>query len=245
MRRSLPLALLAALAAAATTPSAGVADDYVGSPYTMDPGAYHIALNNLTLAKRLRWYSGYGYDTPAPLKKPLPKPARSVTLAFRVTPGLNTPREMARSFPAGRRAQVEPILRRLLATMRPVEKQFGQPKRDLATAVAFFIGATHESATGKPFPTKYAVPLIRQVRTKLKADRAIARATDAAKQRMYERVAIAGMSIAVANEALAKQPDPVLAANVQMVSANAFRRLVGVDASQVTFTAKGMALASG
>ncbi|MGL5838296.1 MAG: DUF6683 family protein [Sphingorhabdus sp.] len=212
--------------------------------YLMDGGAFTNALMANTLVDRMELVmKAADSDSSAqpPAKAAPPKTAR---LSFRPVAGIDTPRELAAAYPSAKRAEAEALFRDLLSRFGQVERQFGQPRRDLPTAVALFISTSHEAATGIEIPPSYGNSLIAQLRTALAVDPAVASASDADKQRLYEQFAIIGMMTGGTMLALKAKPDRQISDKVKATGDDYFRQVLKLDPAQVRFTDEGMQLAS-
>jgi hypothetical protein len=214
--------------------------------YMLDGGAFTNALMANSLVQRMDWaMAAAGQSAPA-RKVPEPRSIspRLASLSFRPVVAIDTPHDMARAYPPAKRAEAEALFRQLLATFAQVERKFGQPRRDLPTAVALFVTTSHEAATGTDVPESYGPPLIRQLRANLTGDPAIAGASDADKQRLYEQLAIIGMMTGGTTLALKERPDPVIAARLKVAGAGYLQQFLKIAPSRIRFTPTGITISA-
>jgi hypothetical protein len=241
------LIAFAAVAAFVLTPASKAQE--MTNVYMLDGGAFTNALMANSLAERVERAVGTVKERQTPSSTARSKPAQTSTkpgsLSFRASAGFDTPREMAAGYPADKRAEAEALFRKLLIMFADVEKQFGQPKRDLPTALALFIVTSHEAATGQKMPKSYGIPLVQQLRNALAADPAMVSASDGNKQRLYEQLAIIGMMTGGTMLALKETPNRDIAAKLKTAGNGYFRQVLKLDPARIDFTNQGMRLSRG
>lgn len=242
----LRLIVFAAMAAVALAPASRAQE--MSNAYFLDGGAFTNALMANSLADRVeRAVETIKKDQsqdPAARAKPVATPSRPGSLTFRVSTVFDTPREMAAGYPVDKRAEAEALFRKLLIMFADVERQFGQPPRDLPTALALFIVTSHEAATGQEMPESYGIPLVRQLRDALAADPAMLNASEASKQRLYEQLAIIGMMTGGTMLAVKETPNRDNAAKLKTAGNSYLRQVMKLDPARIEFTNQGMRLIS-
>jgi hypothetical protein len=119
----------------------------ISNVYMLDGGAFTNALMANSLVERMDWAmvaarQSKVSDSIARPRATVPQPA---ALAFRPVANIDTPRVMASRYPAAKRAEAEAVFRELLSRLGGLERQYGQPSHDLATA-ATLVGAKLKAA---------------------------------------------------------------------------------------------------
>jgi hypothetical protein len=219
--------------------------------YLLDGGAFTNALMANSLVDRMEWATAASRsDDQARAgperKSPSGRPAATKPTAptFSPQPGIDTAHAMASAYPTPKRAEAEATFRKLLVMFGQIERQYGQPRHDLATAAALFIGSSHEAATGREFRDSYSLPLIRQMQAAFSDDPAIAGATNAEKQKLYEQFAIIGMMVGGTTLALKNQPNAAISARLKAAGNTYLRQFLKLDPARLSFTPNGMTLAA-
>ena len=152
------------------------------------------------------------------------------------------PRKLAEAYPAAKRGEVERVFNAVLMDLYPKLVQFyGLPHNDLAGAVATFIAGSYQAYRNNIEDEMFKT-LPNQIRGALAANANIAGAPDAAKQEMYEQMAILGMFMLGVQEALKKTPDAQISANMKKAGEDYLRTFLGVDPRFVHITNAGMTL---
>lgn len=152
------------------------------------------------------------------------------------------PQAMAAAYPPAERARMEKIFRELLSGYRKIERQFGLPRQDMAGAVAAFIAGSYMGYHNADFPDRNFPPLVEQMRSIIASDPGYAKASTAARQEMYEQMAILGMFMANAQMALRQRPDPQIEARVRAAGKAYLEQFLKTDAERVQITAQGLVL---
>lgn len=231
------LRTVAPLAAALLLAGPARAQDGMVNAYLMDGGAFTNALMANSLAARSR-----AAVARAPSASTSTSPANKPgSLRFTPSQPGAAADELARTYPAQRRAEAAKTFRLLLARFHEVERLFGQPANDLPTALAFFIATSYEASTGTVLPPDRGRPLIAQLRRTMAADPAFAVAPTAEKQRLYEQLAIVGAMTSALTLGLQDRPDPALAARLK-TAGDGYLSALDLDASRMRFTDQGLQL---
>ncbi|WP_280156099.1 DUF6683 family protein [Piscinibacter sp. XHJ-5] len=152
------------------------------------------------------------------------------------------PRALASVYPPAERARMEKIFRELLVGYGKFEQHYRLPRRDLAGAVAAFVGGAYMGYRNTTFPDEYFPPMVEQFRSIIASDPAFAKAPTAARQEMYEQLAILGMFMANAQMALRQRPDPQIEARVRAAGKAYLEQFLKTDAERVQITAQGLVL---
>lgn len=188
------------------------------------------------LSRSLRTPSGRG-------AVPAAAPATARTVSTTVAPRRPLmPQAMAGAHPAAQRGQAQQTYEQLLTGYHRIEQQFGIAPYDVAGAVAAFIAGSYMGYRNVSFPDRHFKPLVEQVRAILAADPAWAQSPLAAKQDMYEQLAIVGMLVANTQMGLARRPDAQAVAAMQSASKAYLEQLLKVDADKVRITDQGLTL---
>jgi hypothetical protein len=135
---------------------------------------------------------------------------------------------------------MEKIFRELLSGYRQIERQFGLPRQDLAGAVAAFLAGSYMGYRNADFPDRHFPPLVEQMRGIIASDPGYAKVSTAARQEMYEQMAILGMFMANAQMALRQRPDPQIEARVRAAGKAYLEQFLKTDADRVQITAQGL-----
>jgi hypothetical protein len=150
------------------------------------------------------------------------------------------PHAMAAAYPPAERARMEKIFHELLSGYRQIERQFGLPRQDLAGAVAAFLAGSYMGYRNADFPDRHFPPLVEQMRGIIASDPGYAKVSTAARQEMYEQMAILGMFMANAQMALRQRPDPQIEARVRAAGKAYLEQFLKTDADRVQITAQGL-----
>jgi hypothetical protein len=218
------------------------------SVYYMDVGQFNNAINANQMVDRVRTSIRAAGVEPPPLaegqqRKPRQgsKPAPT-KLAFKPSPKVNMPRKLAATYPPARQREVEAAFVEMLSKFNQLERQFGQPQNDLATAFGAVIAGSHMGYSGKAFPDEYFVPLIGQMRVALQNSEAVHLATDAQKQETYQLLAIIGMTFAVAQIDQSARPNAKIRREIQAAGGQLLQGLLKVPPESVAFGPSGLIL---
>jgi hypothetical protein len=172
--------------------------------------------------------------------RPPARVARTTTVVPQRTP--QVPQAMAAKYPPADRSRMEQVFRRLLTGYQQIEQQQGVPRGDLAGAVAAFLAFSYVAYRDEDLPDEYFAPLVEQMRSILATDPAISGASTAARQEMYEQLAITGMFMATMRMALKQQPNAAAAERVRAMGKNSLEQFLQTDAQRVKFTTQGVVL---
>lgn len=152
------------------------------------------------------------------------------------------PSRLAQAYPAAARGEVERVFARLLATYPEVEREFGVPRGDLAAAVAVFLAGSYEAYRNISLEPRDFKALIVQMRGAIGAHAAIAGASDAQKQELYEQMAIVGLFMAGVQDELQRKPDAKIAADMKVAAKGYLEQFLKTDAQRVRIDANGLSL---
>ena len=146
------------------------------------------------------------------------------------------------AYPTDAQGKVRREFTNLLGTFRKLEKQFGLPANDVATAVAAYLAGSYAAYTDVTLPDAHFKPLVAQMRRALQDDAQFAKASDATRQQMYEQLVTLGMLMTVTQLGLQQNPDARLNADMRAAGGNYLASFLGVPASRVRITAQGLEL---
>jgi hypothetical protein len=177
-------------------------------------------------------------------KKVTAKPASSATSRDAVTTVSprtpQGPRDMASGYPAARRAEVEKFFGELLTLFHRVEKTFGLPEYDVATAMAGFLAASYGAYRGQSIPDEHFKPLVVQMRGVLGSQPSFSGVPMADKQSMYEQMAILGMFMSATQMAMRDKADAQMAEKLRAAGKSYIEQFLKTDADRVRISAKGL-----
>jgi hypothetical protein len=112
----------------------------------------------------------------------------------------------------------------------------------LAGAVAAFLAGNYMAYRDTDFPDANFPPLVNQMREIIGSNATFARASDMEKQEMYEQMAILGTYMAMTRDALKKQPNTQIQANLRKAAKGYLEQFLKTDADRVQITANGLVL---
>ena len=161
-------------------------------------------------------------------------PARAATAYTPVQRDGAAIKPLVTAYPADAQGKVRREFTNLLNTFRKLEKQFGLPANDVATAVAAYTDVT--------LPDAHFKPLVAQMRRALQDDAQFAKASDATRQQMYEQLVTLGMLMTVTQLSLQQTPDARLNADMRAAGGDYLESFLGVPANRVRITAEGLEL---
>jgi len=150
--------------------------------------------------------------------------------------------ELAAAYPVEERRHAEQAFDSLLSGYVRIERQFGIVHYDVAGALAAFIAGAYMAYRNTAIPDPHFAVLDAQMRQILDADPGFRNAVVEAKQEMYERLAILGMSMAQAQAALQWQPDAALAASMRRTAEAYLIAFLRADADLVQIGARGLVI---
>jgi hypothetical protein len=175
-------------------------------------------------------------------QRPGARAARSTANTTVPVRAAQVPHAMAAAYPPAERARMEKIFRELLAGYGKIERQFGLPRQDMAGAVAAFLAGSYMGYHNADFPDRHFPPLVEQMRSIIASDPSYAKSSTAARQEMYEQMAILGMFMANAQMHLRQRPDPQIEARVRAAGKAYLEQFLKTDAERVQITAQGLVL---
>lgn len=182
-------------------------------------------------------------DTHARARSGQPVPmAKTISTLAPGGDSATTARQLAQQMPPARRAEAEKAFVQLLGAYHQIEARFGIPRNDVGGAVAAFIAGGLMAYRNQDFPDAHFKPLVEQMRGILAADPSWAQASVAAKQDMYEQLAIIGMLVANTQIGLARRSDAQALAAMQAASKNYLEQFLKVDASKVRIDGRGLSV---
>ena len=166
--------------------------------------------------------------------------ATPATARFDASSSTIAPSRLAQSAPPAGRAQAQAFFERTLETYHQIESRFGLPRNDLAGAVAAFVAGNYIAYRDEPFPDRYFKPLVQQIRGALESGAVLQGSSNADKQELYEHMAILGTYMALTREALQKQPDPQLLANMKHAARDYLQQGLKLDPERMQLTDQGL-----
>ena len=169
-------------------------------------------------------------------------PARAATAYTPVQRDGAAIKPLVTAYPADAQGKVRREFTNLLNTFRKLEKQFGLPANDVATAVAAYLAGSYAAYTDVTLPDAHFKPLVAQMRRALQDDAQFAKASDATRQQMYEQLVTLGMLMTVTQLGLQQNPDPRLNADMRAAGGDYLESFLGVPANRVRITAEGLEL---
>jgi hypothetical protein len=172
---------------------------------------------------------------------PLPSTVRSAApLTFEPVSPPVAPAALARAYPAAQRTQAEQVFSQSLQTWHGLESQFGLRRNDMGGALAAFVAGNYAAYRDQPLPDALFKPLVRQMQAALLHSGALERVDAAQKQVLYEHLAILGTWMLATREALQKQPDARVAANMKAAARGYLQQALGLDAERMRLTDQGL-----
>ena len=140
----------------------------------------------------------------------------------------------------GVQGQVRTEFRKLLDGFRQIEKQFGLPPNDVASAVAAFLAGSYMGYRNANFPDEHFKPLVAQMREALATDARFAQTGHAERQDMFEQLATLGMLMATTQIGLQRQPDAGIEARMRQTGKAYLEAFLKTGAERVRLTAAGL-----
>lgn len=180
-----------------------------------------------------------------------PAPARSGAAGTASTLASDRPqvqasaRELAQAMPAAYRTRMVEIYQQCFATWRELERKLGLPPDDVAGAIAAFIAGNYMAYRDVEVPDAAYLRLVEQLRTALRANPGLARASGAQRRKLYEQMAMVGTFMAVAQLNLKKQPDPQAARHFRDAAAANLETALQMPAAEIRISHEGLVRASG
>lgn len=234
------LASLLAGVALAHTPAAHADENWARNDYdfatrTLDD-FYERYRNDLVdpIARGIRDKRPVGQARPAT------KEAAALTSAPIAAPVV--PSKLAAHYPPERRARVEQYFKQLLVGYAQLEDKLGLPRNDLPGALASFFAGSYMAYADIAFPDEHYKPLLEQMRGILISDPGFSKVSKAAKQEIFEQLAIIGMMMATTQLALQKQPDAQLRATMHDAAKGYLEKMLRTDADRVRIDARGLSI---
>lgn len=130
--------------------------------------------------------------------------------------------------------------RKLLDGFRQIEKQFGLPPNDVASAVAAFLAGSYMGYRNANFPDEHFKPLVAQMREALATDARFAQKGHAERQDMFEQLATLGMLMATTQIGLQRQPNAGVEARMRQTGKAYLEAFLKTGAERVRLTAAGL-----
>ena len=148
--------------------------------------------------------------------------------------------KLVSAYPANMQGQVRTEFRKLLDGFRQIEKQFGLPPNDVASAVAAFLAGSYMGYRNANFPDEHFKPLVAQMREALATDARFAQAGHAERQDMFEQLATLGMLMATTQIGLQRQPNAGVEARMRQTGKAYLEAFLKTGAERVRLTAAGL-----
>lgn len=149
---------------------------------------------------------------------------------------------LAQRYNADKRSQIESAYVQAFEGYQKIEAQFGIPKGDLAGGVAAFIAGNYIAYRNQDFPDEQFPPLVAQLRTVLSANPSLAQASVQDKRQTYEQMAMIGMFMATAREALKRKPNPSAEAEIRQTARTNLEQFLKTDADRLQITDQGLVI---
>ncbi|CAG1769511.1 hypothetical protein BAC2_00374 [uncultured bacterium] len=227
-----------------------LADPNTSFTYSLPPAAwssinFDTAMYRLHL-NRLQQNNSEGAGGSSSSEQVLRKPqAGLLAQSTRYTPAIRDgdyAHKLADAYPAQSRGEAERVFKELLSGYRKLEARFGIPRNDVAGSIAAFLAGSYMAYHDTDFPDEHFRPLVEQMRTVVGSNADFARATEAEKQEMYEKMAMLGMYMATTQMALKEQPNPQVSVNMKKAAKTYLEQFLKADADSVEITARGLVI---
>lgn len=165
----------------------------------------------------------------------------SLVVGTRFDPAASA-RVLAQRYNADKRAQIANAYVQAFEGYQKIEAQFGIPKGDLAGGVAAFIAGNLIAYRNQDFPDQQFVPLVDQMRNVLSANPTVAHASANDRRQTYEQMAMVGMFMATAREALKRKPNPKAEAEIRQTARTNLEQFLKTDPDRLQITDSGLVI---
>lgn len=162
---------------------------------------------------------------------------------FRPVAAMLIPKQLATEAaqaPADRR-DMEAFFAQCLNNYETNMRQQGQPVKDVARAVSYFIGVSYNIYQGgNALTATQGAALRAEIREALAQDEGFLRLSNREKQQMYETMAVTAEYIAISSDVAAQQGNTQLAELARDMAKDNLESLLGVPAAQIRITDNGL-----
>lgn len=130
----------------------------------------------------------------------------------------------------------------ILAFNGSVEKLYGVPKDNLATAMTAVLAGGYAAYHNKTFPDTWVKPLYRQMEALLSREPKLVQASLKQKQYYYQVMVGIGMGLMLAQAELAKKPSAAEAARLHQAGGQVLQELLKEHPDRLEFSPSGMSV---
>ena len=143
-------------------------------------------------------------------------------------------------YPANQRNDIRSKYQKIYNSFPQVAKSLGIPTNDLATGLAALLAGSYTAYNNVTLNDSYMKPLTDQLRTALINTGGMGNMSDSEKQYMYDQMVMLGLTMAVSQLELQKNPNAKSESEMRRVGKEFLEKMFNVNASRVKITASGL-----